>query len=260
MVTSTRQSRTIRGDCGTRILGAVVLAAAIAGSARAVTGWPPFLPPRETWSPDVASSIERVWTDPTLRRAVEGRSAPVPFDVYTRFVDSPAATAATARHLGLAQYEVRRIGEQLYEADDQRGARGFYPSWCASPASESFSRRAAHRGAPRHHPRGSAHRADLPERRPGNQARSDGLRPHREPWRRVPGPRAHSALRRPGRPEARRRVPGHRAGGRVGGVEAGGVLRMARQRAGAAGRPRSGRRVGGGGLGGGHRAPAFVSG
>jgi hypothetical protein len=67
-----------------------------------------------------------VWTDPTLRRAAEGRSAPVPFDVYTRFVDSPAVTAAAARHLGLAQYQVRRIGEQLYEADDQRGARGFY--------------------------------------------------------------------------------------------------------------------------------------
>jgi hypothetical protein len=126
MVSSTRQSRTIHSDGGTKILAAVVLAAAIASGARAVTGWPPFLPPRETWSPDVASSIERVWTDPTLTRAVEGPPAPVPFDVYTRFVDGPEVTAAAARHLGLAQYEVRRIGEQVYEADDHRGARGLY--------------------------------------------------------------------------------------------------------------------------------------
>jgi hypothetical protein len=125
-VASTRLSRTIRGDGRAKIFGAVVLAAAVASSARAVTGWPPFLPPRETLSPDVASSIERVWTAPTLTRWVEGSPAHVPFDVYRRFVDSPEVTAAAARHLALAQYEVRMIDEQLYEADDHRGARGFY--------------------------------------------------------------------------------------------------------------------------------------
>lgn len=37
-----------------------------------------------------------------------------------------ALAAAAARHLGLAQYEVRRIDAQVYEADDHRGARGGY--------------------------------------------------------------------------------------------------------------------------------------
>jgi hypothetical protein len=126
-VISTRSSRTIRRDRRANILGAaVVLAAAVAGVAQAATGWPPFLPPRETLSPDVAASIERVWTDPTLTRTVEGPLAHVPFDIHMWFVDSPEVTAAAARHLGLVQYEVRMIDEQMYEADDHRGARGRY--------------------------------------------------------------------------------------------------------------------------------------
>ncbi|HZS34482.1 MAG TPA: hypothetical protein VFC42_14015 [Methylomirabilota bacterium] len=88
--------------------------------------WPPFLPSPDTVPAEVVSTVERVWAHPTLVRTVEGVAAPVPFAVYARFIDAPDLTAAAARHLGLARYEVRMVGDRRYEADDHDGARGIY--------------------------------------------------------------------------------------------------------------------------------------
>ncbi len=128
MFTSNPQSRTRRADRRGNIFGGAALAAtaALATPAGAATAWPPFLPPPETFDPGVAAQVERVWEDPTLSRTVEGTPARVPFDVYTRFVDAPDVTAAAARHLGLARYEVRRLDDRSYEADDHQGAQGYY--------------------------------------------------------------------------------------------------------------------------------------
>jgi hypothetical protein len=74
----------------------------------------------------VAASIDRVWTSPTLVRSVEAEPARVPLRVYLTFVDVPDVTAAAARHLHLAKYEVRLLDQRWYEADDHDGARGIY--------------------------------------------------------------------------------------------------------------------------------------
>jgi len=70
--------------------------------------------------------VERVWREPTLSRTVKGRRAHVPFETYATFVDTPEVTAAAARHLRLAKYEVKRLDANTYEADDHDGARGQY--------------------------------------------------------------------------------------------------------------------------------------
>jgi hypothetical protein len=102
---------------------AVVLGMTVAGAAAT---WPPFLPDRADFPPAVVHDIERVWRDPTLSRTVKGRPARVPFELYTAFVDMPDVTAAAARHLELADYRVRRLDNETYEADDHDGARGRY--------------------------------------------------------------------------------------------------------------------------------------
>lgn len=100
---------------------AVALVTAADGAA-----WPPFLRPPETFSPGIVSAVERVWSDPTLSRSVRGQAAQVPFDVYAPFIDTPDVTAAAARHLGLAKYEVKMLDTDWYEADDHEGSRGVY--------------------------------------------------------------------------------------------------------------------------------------
>ncbi len=103
-------------------LGVLILTAA-SNSGR---DWPPFLPGREAFSPAIVDGIERVWTDPTLVRRVQGPSAHVPADLYAAFVDAPDVTAAAARLLKLAEYEVRVVERDWYVADDHTGARGLY--------------------------------------------------------------------------------------------------------------------------------------
>jgi hypothetical protein len=88
--------------------------------------WPPFAPARESLTPGVAASIEQVWANPTLVRAVEIEPATVPLGVYAAFIDVPDVTAAAARRLGLAKYEVYRLDDGWYEADDHDGADGVY--------------------------------------------------------------------------------------------------------------------------------------
>jgi hypothetical protein len=72
------------------------------------------------------TTVAKVWQEPTLTRTVEGDPVETPFEVYRVFVDMPDVTAAAARHLGLARYEVRRVSADTYEADDHAGASGRY--------------------------------------------------------------------------------------------------------------------------------------
>jgi hypothetical protein len=71
-------------------------------------------------------TVERLWTDPTLQRTVDADPADVPLPAYAAFVDAPDVTAAAARHLGVARYTVRVLGDDWYAADDGDGARGVY--------------------------------------------------------------------------------------------------------------------------------------
>src|SRR3972149_6955793 len=86
---------------------------------------PPFLPARGSFSPDIKPAVERVFIDPTLSRAVKGRTARAPFEVLIAFFDAPEVTAAAARVRKLARYEVQMEGD-WYQADDHDGARGTY--------------------------------------------------------------------------------------------------------------------------------------
>src|SRR2546430_4232495 len=89
-------------------------------------GWPALLASRDGFPPEVVSTVERVWSEPTLHRTVHGRPARVPFAIYVAFVDSPDVTAAAARFRELASYEVEPLDEDRYLADDHDGARGVY--------------------------------------------------------------------------------------------------------------------------------------
>lgn len=102
-------------------LAPLVLAASVTGAA-----WPDFLAPPAAYSTTEVATVRRAWLSPTLHRGVEGPPAPMPLASYLALVDAPDVTAAAARHLGLAQYEVRMIGPDRYEADDHDGAHGVY--------------------------------------------------------------------------------------------------------------------------------------
>jgi hypothetical protein len=125
------------------LLVAVVIGATVAASADA---WPPFLPARASFPPDVVASVERVWAEPTLNRTVHGRPASVPFNVYTAFVDAPDVTAAAARFLKLARYRVRALGAGWFEADDGAGARGIYEVLVRTPHRRVMLSWGEHRG------------------------------------------------------------------------------------------------------------------
>ncbi len=104
----------------------LALLGAAAWSASAATGWPAFLPPREGFPADVVAAVERTWTHWTLHRTVRGPRARVPFDLYAALVDTPDLTAAAARYKSLARDDVWPVGDDLYEASDHDGSRGFY--------------------------------------------------------------------------------------------------------------------------------------
>jgi hypothetical protein len=104
------------------LLPGAVVTGAHAGGAE----WPSFLPERANYSSPVAAAVQRLWTHPTFSRTVESKPADLPLVSYLRFVDAPDLTAAAARHLGVARYEVHARGDGWYEADDHDGARGVY--------------------------------------------------------------------------------------------------------------------------------------
>ena len=105
------------------VVALIVLGASTAASAAA---WPAFLAPPAAYSPGEVAAIRRAWTAPTLHRTVEGPAAPMPLASYLALVDGPDVIAAAARHLGIADYEVRLIAPEWYEADDHEGAQGVY--------------------------------------------------------------------------------------------------------------------------------------
>jgi len=86
--------------------------------------WPSLLGPRNVFAPDVSAAVERIWSEPTLRRTVRGRPARVPLNVYVAFMDTPEITAAAARFKKLGSFDVRAIDDDHYLASDGAGARG----------------------------------------------------------------------------------------------------------------------------------------
>lgn len=107
------------------MLAALLLAARTLGTAEGA-GWPASLPPPERLGPNLAAEVERAWRQPTLVRSAAAEPVPVRLERYLAFVDAPDITAAAARHLGLAPYEVEALGEDWYRADDRDGATGVY--------------------------------------------------------------------------------------------------------------------------------------
>jgi hypothetical protein len=118
-------ARVPAGAAGKFAAAVLLGAASVAGGATSV-GWPDFLPSRERFAPDVAEVVERVWSAPTFTRTVDGPTATAPFDVLLAFVDAPDVTTAAARFLRIGKQEVRALGDDLYEANDHRGAEGRY--------------------------------------------------------------------------------------------------------------------------------------
>jgi hypothetical protein len=105
---------------------------------------------------DVAASVEQLWLAPTLTRTVEGDPARVPFELYLAFVDEPAVTAAAARHLGLARYEVEAIDGGWYRATDNDGASGVWRVLAREPTRRVVLSRGEHSGRLLGHIGGSA--------------------------------------------------------------------------------------------------------
>ncbi len=121
----TAATRSKRKNAGGLVL-LLLVAVGVGLTAEARPSWPPFLAPRDRFSPAVAAAVDRVWLEPTLSRRVEGRPARVPFDLYLAFVDTPEVTAAAGRHLGLAAYEVVPVGNETYLAIDGDESRGTF--------------------------------------------------------------------------------------------------------------------------------------
>jgi hypothetical protein len=107
------------------VLSPLLLLIPVAGRGTG-TDWPPFLGAQEQYPAAVVAAVARLWSDATFHRIVEGEPAEVPLTAYLRFVDAPDLTAAAARRLGLARYEVEPLGHGWYAADDRSGARGLY--------------------------------------------------------------------------------------------------------------------------------------
>src|SRR5688500_13322257 len=97
----TRRSRTAR------VAGAIVasvtalLALTMTALGSPPRDWPPFLRASDEYPAQIASTVRRLWSEPTFSRTVSADAAPVPVSFYLRFVDAPDLTAAAARHLGL---------------------------------------------------------------------------------------------------------------------------------------------------------------
>jgi len=71
----------------------------------------------------VSTIVERVWTEPTLRRTINGPPARVPLDVYEAFVDAPDVTAAAARFSRIRTFDIHALDDDSYLGDDGDGAQ-----------------------------------------------------------------------------------------------------------------------------------------
>jgi len=112
------------GRLQTSIAAALVLlslAASISGASG--TPWPPLLGSREAFPPEVSTAVERVWTEPTLRRTINGPPVRVPLDVYEAFVDAPDVTAAAARFSRIRTFDIHALDDDSYLGDDGDGAQ-----------------------------------------------------------------------------------------------------------------------------------------
>ena len=112
--------------------GAILVVAAglivtSAGTAPSRPWPPPLVESTAVLTPEVSAALECVWTTPTLRRRVHAGSARAPLEVYLAFL-----TAAAARFLKLASYDVHVLDDDRYEGDDGEGARGFLRSFNAT--------------------------------------------------------------------------------------------------------------------------------
>src|SRR5438067_618772 len=105
-------------------IAAALLALVSGANGASPDSWPSLLGPREAFPPDVSAAVERLWSEPTLRRTVNGRPARVPFAVYVTFLDMPEVTAAAARFRRIGSYEIQALGGDRYLASDGDGARG----------------------------------------------------------------------------------------------------------------------------------------
>ena len=110
--------------------GAILVVAAglivtSAGTAPSRPWPPPLVESTAVLTPEVSAALECVWATPTLRRRVHAGSARAPLEVYLAFLDTPEVTAAAARFLKLASYDVHVLDDDRYEGDDVEGARGF---------------------------------------------------------------------------------------------------------------------------------------
>lgn len=108
--------------------------------------WPPFLGPTTAYPDDIVVTVERLWLAPTLTRTVRATPVRVPFELYATLVDEPEVTAAAARHLGLARYEVTAIDDDWYRATDNDGARGVWRILAREPTRWVVLSRGEHSG------------------------------------------------------------------------------------------------------------------
>jgi hypothetical protein len=132
-------------NSGLALLLASGLAASVSGET-ADAGWPSFLPPPAAFPGDIVAAVERLWLAPTLVRTVRERSGHAPFELYAALVDSPEVTAAAARVLGLARYEVEALDDGWYRATDNDGARGVWRLLTREPTRRVILSRGEHSG------------------------------------------------------------------------------------------------------------------
>src|SRR5439155_1447666 len=108
--------------------GAILVVAAglivtSAGTAPSRPWPPPLVESTAVLTPEVSAALECVWATPTLRRRVHAGSARAPLEVYLAFLDTPEVTAAAARFLKLASYDVHVLDDDRYEGDHGGGRR-----------------------------------------------------------------------------------------------------------------------------------------
>ncbi len=109
-------------------LVAVLAMTAIGASVDATMpdGLPPYLTDANHLPADVRADVESIWQRRTLSRTLVGPAARGPLDFYRLLIDTPEITMPAGEHLGLARYQVTRLGEDRYSVEANDGTRGTY--------------------------------------------------------------------------------------------------------------------------------------